>query len=200
MEPSRENYLAAREELFAISAEQVSPVELEKLAELLEDGAYHSLRECLAQLPPIAFLLPRVHFYAAAAAQGLGDIEDCEMEKALFSACLNALLRTGTGEPESPYIVCSTADEYDVLSALKRPPKSQMLVQGPEGPLDVIECLDGSEYWFDISALSHFTPAMKKAGQKATRQSTSSPRRATTPKSPARKTTRSKRQLSQIPR
>ncbi len=200
MEPSRENYLAAREELLAVSTKPVSPADLDKLGKLLDDCEYLSLRESLAQLPPLAFLLPRVHFYAAAAAEGLGDAADYELEKALFSACLSALLLTGTGGPESPYIVGSTADEYDLLSALQRVPASQLVVQGPDGPQDVIECTDGSECWFDVSALNHHGPSVNTGDQKATRKRAASPRRAPSSKAPTRKTTRSKRQLSQTPR
>src|SRR6185436_8065921 len=96
-EPSLENYLAAREELLIASTRTLSPAELDSLTLLAESGDMRGLTAALGRLPPIAALVPRVHYYAALAAEARQDSEDLELEQMLLVICLRAMLLSGDG-------------------------------------------------------------------------------------------------------
>lgn len=152
-QPSRENFLAAREELLAASRRTLDASELDSLSLLADSGDVKGLSEALAHLPPIAALVPRVHYFAALAAEAKGDEQDLELEQMLLVICLRAILMTGDGSEEAPYVVAAASDELDLLDELDLSPSSQSLVHRGDGIFDVIQCQDGSEVWFDASAM-----------------------------------------------
>jgi hypothetical protein len=152
-DPSRENYLLAREALLAPSFRSLDAAQLDALVLLADAGDIAGLTSALEALPPIAALVPRVHYYAALAAEARRDEEDLELERMLLVICLRALLMTGDGSRESPYVISASSDEYDLLEALELSPVSQSLVHRRGAACDVIACDDGSEIWFDVSAL-----------------------------------------------
>ncbi|MBC7854106.1 MAG: DUF4919 domain-containing protein [Pirellulaceae bacterium] len=180
-QPSRENYLAAREELLASSRRTLDAAELDSLSLLADANDVNGLTEALAHLPPIAALVPRVHYYAALAAEAKGDEQDLELERMLLVICLRAILMTGDGSEESPYVVVAASDELDLLDELDLSPASQSLVHRGDGIFDVIGCQDGSEIWFDASAMVKIpaeiptlSPARKEIAE---RRSKAKPRR-----------------------
>ena len=152
-EPSRENYLAAREELLTPSSRSLCAAELDSLSLLADAGDVKGLTEALAHLPPIAALVPRVHYYGALAAEARGDEHDLELERMLLVICLRAILMTGDGSEEAPYVVCAASDELDLLDELDLAAESKSLIHRGDGAFDVVRCEDGSEIWFDVSAL-----------------------------------------------
>lgn len=152
-QPSRENYLAAREELLASSPRTLDAAELDSLSLLADANDVQGLSEALEHLPPIAALVPRVHYYAALAAEVRKDEQDLELERMLLVICLRAILMTGDGSEEAPYVVSAASDELDLLDELDLSPSSQSLVHRGDSVYDVILCQDGSEIWFDASAM-----------------------------------------------
>jgi hypothetical protein len=60
---------------------------------------------------------------------------------------------SGDGTRARPWTVLRVSDEYDVLRSLGRRPASQELVGQAGRELDRIECVDGSEAWFDAGGL-----------------------------------------------
>src|SRR3954454_13790161 len=118
-DPSRENYLLARGSLLAASSRSLDAAQLDGLALLADGGDVAGLTSDLEALPPIAALVPRVHYYAALAAETRRDEEDLELERMLLVVCLRALLMTGDASPESPYVISAGSDEYDLLEALE---------------------------------------------------------------------------------
>lgn len=164
-QPSRENYLLARAALLAASTRTLDAAQLDALALLADAGDIPGLAAALDALPPIAALVPRVHYYAALAAEARQDADDLELERMLLVICLRALLMTGDGSPELPYVVSAVSDEYDLLDSLELCPGSQTLVHRGDGTLDVIQCEDGSEIWFDVSALIAIPASAPAAAQ-----------------------------------
>jgi len=169
--PSRENYLQARQELLAASSRSLDAAALDSLSLLADAGDVRGLSSSLDALPPIAALVPRVHYYAALAAEALGDEEDLELERMLLVICLRAILMSGDGSEEAPYVVCSATDELDLLSELELAADSKSLVHRGDRVFDVVHCEDGSEIWFDASAMVSIpaetpilSPARKESG------------------------------------
>ncbi len=180
-QPSRENFLAAREELLAASSRSLTAAQLDSLSLLADSGDVTGLTESLAHLPPIAALVPRVHYYAALSAEARGDEQDLELERMLLVICLRAMLMSGDGSEEAPYVVCASSDELDLLDELDLTAVSTSLVHRGDGIFDVIHCVDGSEIWFDASALVSIpaeiptlSPARKET---AARRAKAKPRR-----------------------
>lgn len=80
------------------------------------------------------------------------------MEYQIGQICIDCILSTGDGSKDQPYLVLRTSDEYDVLEHLDKKVKQQSLTGNGEKRFDVLECEDGSEYWFDVTdALNSLT-------------------------------------------
>src|SRR5712691_13436338 len=101
---------------------------------------------------PNWFLDPRVHLLASTIHSQLGDQEESEMEEELASMLLEAILETGDGSEEHPYLVMRPCDEYDVVEEYF---DKQVELQefDMERSFDILTCDDGTVYWFDISLL-----------------------------------------------
>jgi hypothetical protein len=151
--PTAENYLMARDAIVGDAGRCTRTADLVELAELYGQGDFEAAREKIQQMMPAWALSPRVHFFAAQAAEQLGDDEDGELEQFLFSTCLQGLLATGDGSAARPYQVAQTADEYDVLQALGLLAQGQVLVERGAGLYDVVTCDDGSRVWFEVTDL-----------------------------------------------
>ena len=111
--------------------------------------------EALAGMSSLSALSPAVHALAAESARAAGDDADGELEEFLLAACLHAILETGDGTAEAPYLVVCTADERHVCQALDLEPGPQALINASGTSLDVVQCLDGTDVWF---AVSHLAP------------------------------------------
>lgn len=157
--PSRATFLAARrvwlenqslrEKKFA----PLTPAELQTVAELLAAGEANDVIECVHGWRSRAAFSPRAHYYTAEAHGLLGDHEAAEMERWVFSACLQGILATGDGSRRRPYVICQLSDEYDVLKLLGLQGKKQHLVQRGRRSCDVLTCEDGTQVWFNVSDL-----------------------------------------------
>lgn len=73
------------------------------------------------------------------------------MELMTGNACIEGILASGDGSQERPFVVTRTSDEHDVIDYLAKQPKRQSLTHNGSSHLDLIECTDGTEYWFDIT-------------------------------------------------
>ena len=175
-EPSLENYLTAREELLAVSSRSLTVAELDALPLLADANDIRGLTEAISHLPSIAALVPRVHYYAALAAEARGDQEDLELEQMLLVICLRAMLLSGDGSEEAPYIICAPSDALDLLQELELAAESRTLVNRGDAAFDVIRCDDGSDVWFDASAMVQI-PAKVPAISPSRREKTGKSRR-----------------------
>lgn len=107
----------------------------------------------LRGLMPGALLSPAAHAALARALAGAGHREQAARERALAETALASIVTTGDGTRERPWSVLRVSDEYDVLRALGRRPVDQSVHRDGPRTLDRHACDDGSEVWFDVTAL-----------------------------------------------
>ncbi len=150
--PSGSTFLAAYQAL-SRSSRTLAADEVSHLLALLESRERAALAAALDDLPPLSALSPAVHWISRQAARAEGNEEDALLEEFLLDACLTAILDTGNGSAESPYVVICTADERHVCQALGLEPGPQALLHDSGLALDVVQCLDGTDVWFDVSRL-----------------------------------------------
>jgi hypothetical protein len=104
-------------------------------------------------LMPNWFLNPRVHLLTSTIHSQLGNPQESEMEEELAHVLLEAILETGDGSKEHPYLVMRPGDEYDVVEYFGKQVEMQELDMRDERSFDILTCEDGTVYWFDISLL-----------------------------------------------
>ena len=86
-------------------------------------------------------------WFSLAAAQGYKDAS----ENRDRVARINAILATGDGSRERPYVVSSVKEEYIILGHFKQRLMLQALVDVDGRRMDMMSCEDGTAYYFDIS-------------------------------------------------
>jgi len=151
--PTRESYLALYK--IVTSSEKYEPygTALEDAEDLLEKGELKQAKAKLDAAGLNLLLCPRAHQCAARIAKALGDAAAARKESAAAAACLKGILATGDGSPEKPYLVTRVSDEYDVLVHLKKRSTQQGLMNRGGKSFDVLSCTDGSQLWFDVTAM-----------------------------------------------
>jgi UDP-N-acetylglucosamine transferase subunit ALG13 len=149
--PDRRNYLAFREKVIASTEYQPYSDEFEVASELFEQHKIEEAKEMLLNAMSNLVLSPRAHQLIGFLYHKLGDDESAQMEMMISHACIEGILASGDGSENDPYIVTRTSDEYDILEHLDKELKQQSLAHKGERHLDLVECTDGSAYWFDIT-------------------------------------------------
>ncbi|WP_195849499.1 DUF4919 domain-containing protein [Nocardioides marmotae] len=120
---------------------------------LLAAGRHAEVVAAVRDLMPGAFLSPSAHLALATAHDGLGDAERAGIERGRAWLALASIASTGDGAPEHPVSVLRVSDEYDVLRSRGLRPAGQRTVTRGGRDLDVLHCSDGSDLWFDVTAL-----------------------------------------------
>jgi hypothetical protein len=126
-------------------------LEFARLQAWLAAGRIDEVRTELSSLPQWLKLSPRVHELAALAAEQAGDENDAEIERFLFTICVQGILASGDGSVDHPYVAVQLEDETVLLSLLGRDSFSQAVVPVGNRLLDVVLCRDGSEVCFDVT-------------------------------------------------
>ena len=119
---------------------------------MLESEDWEAAKNALAEAMPNLILSPRAHLATSYVAGKLGDETGRKMEGIVAAACCEAIMSTGDGTVESPYVVTRTSDEHDVLQYIEKEFAGQSLVEKDGRAMDRMQCGDGTEIWFDISA------------------------------------------------
>jgi hypothetical protein len=153
--PDENNFRALRDCVIASPEYDFHATDLDELGEFVTGADYASATALSGTLMPNWLLSPRAHQLLGHAADHRGDLKMAGRENYMARACLHGLLASGDGTELKPYAVTHVPDEYDVLQALGKQPRSQRLVKNAGGSFDVFDCADGSEVWFDISAGAH---------------------------------------------
>jgi hypothetical protein len=151
--PSRATYLAARSAWLRLSMQPLHPAELTELAARLAQGDTAGVIATAHDWKSRGALSPRVHYLTAEAHTVRGETEQAELERWVFSTCLQGILATGDGTRKKPFVIAQLTDEYDVLKLHGLECEQQRLVQRGRRTCDVLACSDGSEVWFEINAL-----------------------------------------------
>jgi hypothetical protein len=151
--PSRATYLAARRAWLRLNLQPLHAAELQELAARLDAGDAAGVIEQAHGWHSRAALSPRAHFFAAEAHAALGQEEQAELERWVFSTCLKGILATGDGTRRKPYLITQIPDEYDLLKLLGLENEQQQIVLRGRRTCDVLTCTNGGEVWFDVSDL-----------------------------------------------
>src|SRR5262245_66303882 len=114
-DPSGENFVRLREAVLNRPDFDFYSLDLERLADAAQRGAYADVVGLFPAMLPNWLLSPQAHRLVSYAAKQLGDTEMAARERALGRACLRGLLGSGDGTKARPYLVTHIADEYDVL-------------------------------------------------------------------------------------
>ena len=101
------------------------------------------------------------------AAEGLEDAAKAKAEREAAAKCVEGVLATGDGSADKPYLVTRVSDEYDLLRHLKKARTTQGLRHKDGKAFDVMSCTDGTEVWFDITAVfGSLSKKLKGKGEK----------------------------------
>ncbi|MCA9163490.1 MAG: hypothetical protein KDA62_10945 [Planctomycetales bacterium] len=151
-QPTAASYRAARRQLLASCATPVVS-DLHALARAVAKRRYREAEALIDTMLPTWSLSPALHDLAARVASAAADHDDLELERFMFSSCLDGILDTGDGSHERPYLVTYLSDEYDVLAALRQRACRQQTNETNQGLVDEITCDDGSTVCFDVTDL-----------------------------------------------
>lgn len=160
--PTRETYLTVREELISSDAYDPYSDEFDVAGKLYEEGNLSEACGTLERAMSNLLLSPRAHRLLSFLYAKEENEEAAEMEFGIADTCLQGILTTGEGSLENPYLVVRTSDEYDVLEYLDKQMAQQALTGRDAKHFDVISCVDGTEYVFDITdAYNHLSQSLR---------------------------------------
>ncbi len=162
-EPTPERWLELRERVLASDEFDPYGSAWRRVDALIASDRFAEARDLACSLEPWACLSPRWHFWMGVTAWELGDPLVAAQHREWLQVCLQALLDSGAGRPDAPYLVLYTSDAYDVLQALGEIPAGQQLVESQNGTRDVLMAESGEAYWFDVAdLLAHCTPPSRE--------------------------------------
>ncbi len=153
MEPTPAHYDELRHAFAATPGYDPYSSDIDQVEESLDTGGFNEALDKLMAAMKNRLLSPRAHMLASFIHHKLGDEEKAEMEAQMSGLFLAAILESGDGTRENPYLVMSTSDVYDVLRHLKKELAGQALVHDDDNgrAYDHMTCNDGTDYWFDIT-------------------------------------------------
>ena len=151
--PSSDCWEFLRDRVFARSDFDPYASEWQQLEASFAAREYGPLLEASDRMSPMAFLSARFHFLAGVSALETGDSERAKWHRRCSQVCLRAILDSGDGTVDSPYLSTYPWDCYDVLQALGEEPMGQQLVDGDGRWCDVLTATSGEVYWFDVTDL-----------------------------------------------
>lgn len=151
--PGKESFLAVFKAVTEGDGYDPYSMELDSVWGMIRENKHKAAQEKLEKAMPNLLLSPLAHLYLAMAAEGLGEAEKAKAEREAAAKCIQGILATGDGSAEQPYLVSRVSDEYDLLRHLKKMRKVQGLRHKDGKSFDVMQCADGTEVWFDITAV-----------------------------------------------
>lgn len=152
-EPTAENYLEALDELAQGEGYEPYRDHMETLRLGMMGQDYRKVLEHVSESASTLMLSPVAHHYAAKAATEIGDDERAGVEQVLLSVMMNAMLATGDGTRNRPYVISILADEPAVCGVKDFSPSTQQLVHYADRVLDVLVDDEGRELAFDITRI-----------------------------------------------
>ena len=151
--PTTEGFQSLRQQVAASDRYAPYSNELDMLAAALGAGHPQAAIDLFWRSFPNLLLSPLAHLMLSQAYLGLKKENEAEGEKAMGHLILKSILATGKGTKKKPYAVMRVEDERDVLSALKKQAGAQFLIMAGSRMLDLLQCSDGSEVYFDITLM-----------------------------------------------
>ncbi len=151
-DPSAENYLRVHRRIRRYRR-LPKAAQIARLDSLFCDRAFDQVREQADKLLPHWMLSPRLYRLSGLAAYELRDGEAAQIDSFLYQTCLQGLQATGSGQPESPFVVTYSSDIGELLEHLGFREMRRSLVRGPAGICEVVENTAGREIWFGLTAV-----------------------------------------------
>ncbi|MEX0702048.1 MAG: DUF4919 domain-containing protein [Planctomycetales bacterium] len=149
--PNRENFLAIRERIVESDVYDPYSAELMHAHTLIDQGRWQEARTLLTEAMPNLLLSPRAHSMLCFVVRELGDAQGADAHRMIAAACCEGIASTGNGTRDAPYLVLRTTDEYDIVQYFEKSVASQALIQEGDRTFDLIECEDGTTFWFDVT-------------------------------------------------
>jgi hypothetical protein len=151
--PSPEGFQSLRQQVAASDRYAPYSNELDVLAAALGAGRPQAAIDLFWRSFPNLLLSPLAHLMLSQAYLDLKKENEAEGEKAMGRLIMKSILATGKGTKKRPYSVMRVEDERDVLIALKKQAGAQFLIMAGSRMLDLLQCSDGSEVYFDITLM-----------------------------------------------
>ena len=150
-EPSIDKFLHMRKSL--VSSKNYCPysTEINDMDTCVNTGDAQGAIDLFRSTLPNLLISPSAHFVLSAAYECLGNKEQTDFEKHMWSFLVGAILETGKGTRQHPYLVSRISDEYDVLFALEKERGKQELCPEEGRFIDVQTCSDGTQVYFDVT-------------------------------------------------
>lgn len=148
VEPSKENFLAARD--IVVRHPDYAPYsdDLDVLEKLLDEEKYAEAVKC----NNINLVLSgRAHLYKKYAHEKLNNEKDAKMEHILAMGIIEGIEMTGDGTLENPYWVLRVSDERDLMLLLEDKFAAQALSHQNGRSYDIITTVSGRTIYFDIT-------------------------------------------------
>jgi len=117
-----------------------------------ENGAAAALAR-LQRLMATWVTNPELHLMLASVLDDLGNQDAADIERLLAMACIKGMEATGDGSRHQPYLVARVPDEYALLRERGLTLERQHTEQDGARHFDCLTCIDGSELWFDVTAV-----------------------------------------------
>ena len=118
---------------------------------LISESKWDEAKLYLLSLFPNWIISPGAHFRLSYVYDQLNDEKASVLEGQLGIWLLNAILESGDGTHDRPFLVSRNEDEYDVLAHLQRECSLQRLTNDNDKVFDVWEGDNGECLWFDIT-------------------------------------------------
>ena len=149
--PSIDKFLQIRKSL--VSSENYSPysMDINEMDTCVSTGDAQGAIDLFRSTLPNLLISPAAHLVLSAAYECLGDKEQTDFEKHMWAFLIGAIIETGKGTRQQPYLVARISDEYDVLSALGKEREKQELCSEDGRFIDVQTCSDGTQVCFDVT-------------------------------------------------
>ena len=153
---TQEHYLYLRQQMIDSPEYDPYSADMERADQLLSEGKWQDAHRYILSLLPNWLTSPGVHFRIAFVHRKLCKADQEQFEGSLAIWLMEAILATGDGTREKPYLVSRVEDEYDVLEHFGLKRTRQLCVEEETRVLDVLECDNGRSLWFDASVQFEF--------------------------------------------
>ncbi|MGE0491004.1 MAG: hypothetical protein AB7S38_17485 [Vulcanimicrobiota bacterium] len=148
-EPGLPTYETLRQQVIDLEAfrpEQAAP---DQVWELIEAERLDEAEEMARAQFPNHLLNPGLHIALGVVAEKKGDEKASDLEFYFAQKLREALLATGDGSLERPYVVTRASEEYSIMGWLKVTPRAFGMKLHGGRFLDVFETTEGGQVHFD---------------------------------------------------
>lgn len=149
--PGLETYFPLRDAAIQLPEFNPSlPTRSQNVFAMIEQGQLDEALAILRERMPGEILSPALHVGLGAVAAKKGEKNSAELEFHFANSLRQALLATGDGSLEKPYIVSRVAEAYGIIGWLEATPREYSMTFAGGKLLDVIDTNELGEVYFDV--------------------------------------------------